>query len=129
MSQNWRVEVDAEDYFGHQRKQLNIADRRPVIRRPSDLVGPGIAQAAVRIEDFNELLVTYNGFFSAAEGATNAPSLVGAHVGWVSSDDELGGVQLFTNLASGVVYRRVFNRTQTDPFSHTALIWGVWAAI
>lgn len=37
MGSNWRTEVDAEDYFGHQKKKLDIADRRPLIRRGSGL--------------------------------------------------------------------------------------------
>lgn len=129
MSQNWRTEVDAQDYFGHQRKQLSLADRRPVIRRPSDLVGPGIAQSALRVEDLNDPLATYNGYFSIASGGLNAPTGSGAHVGFVSSDVELGGVQLFTNLSSGVTYRRTFVRNAMDLSSHTALIWSAWAAV
>lgn len=129
MSQNWRTEVDAQDYFGHQKKQLNLADRRPVIRRPSDLVGPGINIHATRITNFNDPLVTFNGFFSAAPAATNAPTNTGAYIGWVSSDAELGGIQLFTNLNNGTTYRRTFTRNALDPDSHSALIWGAWAAV
>ena len=45
-AQNWRTGVTAEDYFRGERKQNALADRRPVIRQASDLVGPGIAATA-----------------------------------------------------------------------------------
>lgn len=125
-SHNWRTEVNAVDYFGHQKKQLNVADRRPVIRRASDLVGPGVAATAVRITDYNDLLATYNGFFSSAPDALNAPGADDPYVGTVVSDAELGGVQMFTNLTTGVVYRRVFNRNPSDA---ATIYWGAWAAV
>ena len=124
--QNWRIETDAEDYFRSQKKQLQVADRRPVIRRASDLVGPGIAATAVRITDFNDLLATYNGFFSSAAGAVNAPTPGEPYAGTVTSDAELGGVQMFTNLSTGVVYRRVFNR---NPYDASTLYWGTWGVV
>lgn len=126
MTQNWRTEVDAGDYFGHQRKQLQIADRRPVIRRASDLVGPGIATHAVRITDFNDILATFNGFYSAAGDSVNKPPAAGAYVGWVVSDAELGGVQMFTSLDTAAQYKRVFNRSVGDT---ETLYWGSWLAV
>lgn len=122
--QNWRTEVNAGDYFGNQRKKLQFADRRPVIRRPSDLVGPGIADTAVRLDDYNDLLATYNGFFSSAISALNAPNSTDAFVGTVVSDSLLGGVQRFTSLASSVTYTRTFNRSPLDP---ATIYWGAWA--
>lgn len=133
--QNWRTEVDAGDYFGHQKKQLEVADRRPVIRKASDLVGPGIAPTAVRVTDFNNLLATYNGFFSSSRSANGpVPEVGGAddgfdinpYVGTVSSDAELGGVQTFTNLDTEVTYRRVFRRNPADA---ATLYWGVWTVV
>lgn len=126
MSQNWRIEKDAEDFLGHQKKQLQVADRRPLIRRPDQLVGPGIAEKAVRITDFNNLLAQFNGFFSAADGATNAPPVAQHYVGVVISDAELGGVQEFYGMTNGTLYRRVFTRNPGDPDS---IIWGLWAAV
>lgn len=123
---NWRTEVDAQDYFGHQKKQLQVADRRPVIRKPSDLVGPGIAASAVRITDFNDLLATYDGFFAGETGALNAPTAGQAYVGVVSSDSELGGSQVFYGLTDGDGYRRVFTRNPADA---STIYWGTWDLI
>lgn len=128
-NQNWRTPVDAEDYFTSQQKKLNIADRRPVIRRPSDLVGPGIAADAVRITDWNDALATFNGFFSSAAGALNAPDLVrpaadrSAVMGWVTGDPELGGIQEVRLLRDGLNFTRTFTRNPNDP---SIITWSTW---
>jgi len=119
----WRTDVDAGDYFLHQRKQLDIADRRPVIKKASDLVGPGIDSGAVRITDFNDLLATFNGYFSAAPGAYAAPTETDTFVGIVVSDSEFGGHQQFTSQETGVIYTRRFQRSPVDP---EALAWSAW---
>lgn len=124
--QDWRIPTNAEDYFQQQKKQLNVADRRPVIRRASDLVGPGIAPTAVRVTDMNDILATYNGFFSCAEGAANAPTADDDYVGWVSGDAELGGVQHMTGLTSEDRYQRVFRR---NPLDAETIYWGSWVLI
>lgn len=128
--QNWRMDgetgVDAGDYFLRQKKQGELADRRPVIRRPSDLVGPGIAATAVRITDFDNVLATFNGFFSAAEGATNAPTDDQAYVGWVSGDAELGGAQVFCGLLDNDMWRRTFRRNPSDS---ATVYWTAWTAV
>lgn len=127
-SQNWRTGIDASDYFGSQKKQLQVADRRPVIRRAADLVGPGINSSAVPIKDFSSLLATYNGYYSAVSAA-NAPIPSDSstpeeeYVGYVAMDSDLGGEQVFTELNSGDVYRRVFLRA---PMSPESIAWGPW---
>lgn len=122
-NQNWRTEVNSGDYFSHQQKKLQIADRRPVIRKASDLVGPGIAPNSVRLTNFNDLLATYDGFFSADVGAASAPNDTDAFVGFVSSDTQLGGAQEFSSLSDGKVWQRVFTRSPLDP---SAIYWGTW---
>lgn len=122
-SQNWRTEVDASDYFGHQKKRVELEQRRPVVSRASDLVGPGIGESAIRITDFNELLATFNGYYSSAPGAYNAPTDSEAFIGTTVSDPVLGGRQTFTGLTSGYEYARTFVRSPTDP---TSLSWGIW---
>lgn len=120
--ENWRTTTDAGDYFGKQNKKLAVADRRPVIRKPSDLVGPGIGAAAIRIDDFNNVLATYNGYYASVDGALNAPA-AGSFVGITVMDSELGGVQQFDSLSSGLNYRRRFLRNPSDPES---ISWGAW---
>lgn len=123
MSENTRIGTNAEDYFLDRQKKLDFADRRPVLRRPSDLVGPGIAPQAVRVTDWSDLLATFNGFFSSAPNAKDAPNSAHSFVGYVSSDAELGGVQSLTSLNSGAIFQRVFTRNTSDA---SILYWGPW---
>lgn len=114
MTRNGRPEVDAEDYFGNQQKKLALADRRPVIRRASDLVGPGIGESAVRVTNFNNALATYNGYYSSLVGAKNAPNTNENFIGYTVMDSELGGVQVLYGMQSRVEYRRRFTRNPMD---------------
>ncbi len=123
-NENWRTDVDSGDYFLHQQKKLAIENRRPVVRRAFDLVGPGIGAQAVRLDDYNNLLATFNGYYSSAPGATNAPNSTEAFVGQVVSDASLGGRQVFTGLTSGIEYRRTFTRS---PTSRETIGWGAWS--
>lgn len=121
--QNWRTDTNAEEYFGQQKKKVNLADRRPVIRKASDLVGPGIGPVAIPITDYNDLLATYNGYFSAPAGTFGAPNDEEDFVGFVINDATMGGVQTFIGLDSHVSYQRVFRRNPSDPES---ILWDSW---
>jgi hypothetical protein len=121
--EDWRPEVNAADYFGAQKKRVAIEQRRPTIRRAADLVGPGIGANAVRITDFNDILATFNGYFSADVGALSAPTPDEAFVGMVVSDSSLGGRQVFTGLVSGTEYSRTFIRNSLDPEN---VEWSLW---
>lgn len=124
---DWRPEIDAEIYFGGQKKTLAVADRRPVIRKAADLVGPGINAQATPITDFNNLLATYNGYYSAVTGSFAAPNDDEAFVGVTVMDATMGGFQLFTGLGTGTglgaTWRRRFIRNPSDPDS---ISWGAW---
>lgn len=122
-AKDWRFGTDGYDYFKGQKKSADIEGRRPSIRQASDLVGPGIGAAATRITDFNNLLATFNGYYSALPGAIAAPNATEAFVGYVVSDAELGGFQVFTGLVSGNQYTRTFQRSPTDP---ETIGWGTW---
>lgn len=124
--QNWRTPIDGQDYFGAQKKRLNMAERRPAPRRASDLVGPGIDAHAIRITNFNAPLATFNGYYSATSDALEAPPETSSWVVAVSSDAELGGVQVATALATNVAYRRTFIRNVFDP---DALVWTAWVVV
>lgn len=125
--QGWRTETDALDYFGNQRKQLQVADRRPVIRQASDLVGPAINASAVRITDFNSELATFNGYFSALTTAVNRPEIQSgvtlSFIGTTSMDSELGGVQKFVRLPDGMEFLRTFRRNPSNP---NTIYWSAW---
>ena len=122
--QNWRVPVDAETYFKHQQKAQAVADRRPVIRKAADLVGPGINAAAIPITDFSDPLATYNGFFSAVAGAFGAPNSTEAFVGMTINDATMGGTQTFQGLTTRKTFSRTFTRNPADLAS---LFWTGWA--
>lgn len=126
MSDSGRIGVNAEDYFLDNQKKLNLSDRRPVTRRASDLVGPGISGHAVRVTDWSDLLATFNGFFSSAPNANGAPNATHVFVGYVVSDDELGGIQNLTSLNSNAVFQRTFTRNPSDP---TVLYWSTWKTV
>lgn len=123
MSQNWRNEVNAADHFLHQKKRVELEARRPVIKRASDLVGPGIGASAVRITNFNDLLATYNGYYGSAPGAANAPEATDSYVGITVMDDILGGTQVFTGMVSGNEFKRIFRRNPSDPSSVSFTAW------
>lgn len=125
MGKDWRIETDGLDYFRSQKKTLEVADRRPVIRKASDLVGPGIGANTTSITNFNDLLATFNGYYSSEPGADNAPNETEAFVGQVISDALVGGTQVFTGLESETEYRRTFARSTEDP---EALSWSPWRA-
>lgn len=120
--QNWPVETDALDFFANERKQGALAERRPRLdgRRA---VGPGIRPSAVRLTNLNDLLATYNGYYSALSTAANAPTNSENFVGFTVMDDELGGRQVFTGLTTGNTYERIFLRMPADP---AAIAWGNW---
>lgn len=120
--ENWRPEIDAADFFGNGKKRQALEQRRPVIRKASDLVGPGIGANTTLITNFNDPLAMYNGFFSAKNGADNAPSS-GEFVGLTISDDSMGGTQQFTRLSDGAEFSRVFHRAAADAQSIT---WDAW---
>lgn len=133
---NWRTEVDAIDYFGHQKKSTTLADRRPVIRKSSDLsgMGPAMNGTAFMVTDWSDPIATYNGYYSSSRAA-NGPRLEIAgddtgydtheYTGFVVSDSLLGGTQVITDLETGSEYSRTFQRAPTDP---AALTWSVWSA-
>lgn len=130
-----RPEVYAEDHFINQRKRVALNDRRPVIKQASDLVGPGIGIYARRITDYNDPLLTVNGFFSSTRAAHGpSPDSTGPNAGFdttpyvavVISDAEIGGVQRLTALSTGAEYLRRFSRNVTDPES---IMWTPWISL
>ena len=126
MSESGRQEIDASDFFGNQKKRVALEQRRFIIRRPDQLVGPGVASQAIRVTSLNDILATYNGFFSAKSDAVSAPNDDEDFIGWVSGDAELGGVQVFIGLTSGDEFRRVFRRNPSDA---SYITFGSWVAV
>ncbi len=123
MTKNWPTPVDAFDYMRQEQKKVAIEERRPVIRRASDLVGPGIAASAVRITDWADTLATFNGYYCSLPGVTGAPNTTHAFVGFTVMDAEVGGTQTVVSMTNGVEYRRTFSRNPADP---EFISWGPW---
>lgn len=123
---NGRVPIDSSDFFLRQKKSLAMMERRPVRRRAADLVGPGIDSHTLRVPSLSDAVASFNGYYSVAAGSPDSPDPVGAFVGHVVSDAELGGVQVVTSLASGTRYQRVFTRNPYDP---EWLTWGAWVLV
>lgn len=150
---NWRTQVTAQDFFGQQKKTLQVANRRPLIRQASDLVGPGIGSSATMITDWNDELATFNGYYSSGNagnlatgvGALHGPIPDAGHgnkdfhpyVGFVTMDSLLGGQQILYPvpvLASPIVtstayWTRSFVRNPADPTTVSSIQWGPWVFV
>lgn len=120
----WRTPVDAGDYFNGQQKASRMEQRRPVVRRAGDLVGPGIGALATRLFNFNDPRTLFNGFYVASAGVPGAPVSTEPLAGTVVVDAEIGGVQVFYGLTTNRQFRRTFTR---NPSSPTTLVWTAWA--
>jgi len=126
MTNDWRIEVDAVDYLRNRQKELAFEQRRPAPRKAEDLgLGPGLGMSAVRLDDYNDILATFNGYYASVPGAAHAPTTTGRFVGFVTMDAEIGGVQVFTDIDSGTEYRRRFTRYPGD---ESVILWGAWSS-
>jgi hypothetical protein len=56
----------------------------------------------------------------------NGPDGAQAHMGFISVDDEIGGVQMFFGMSDGLARRRIFSRSPADA---TSITWGNWTAV
>lgn len=114
-SEDWRIGTDAKTYFLHEQKANRIERRRPTVRTAGDLVGPGIDASATTVTNWNDVLATFDGYFSSAAGAASAPTPGEPYVGHTVSDADLGGYQTLTGVTSGSIWVRTFNRNAADP--------------
>lgn len=123
--QNWRPQVTAEDFLQQSEKRLQFESRRPRLNRAADLVGPGISAYTRRLDDFDDDLATYDGYFSALADAANGP-VAADLTGFVSSDEFFGGIQTFWTVDcedGPTVYNRSFCRAPDDPTIITYSDW------
>lgn len=98
--------------------------RRPVIRRASDLLGPGFGPYAIEVRDWNSEETTFNGFYFSEPGALHSPDFDLIWLGLCIGTPIGHGVQqLFSHAISGDVpperYIRSFHThgTETPIFS------------
>lgn len=97
--QNWVVPTDALEFFSQQNRRIGQEERRPSVRKASDLLGPGIAPYAVPLTDFNSDMAAFNGLFIAEPStpyANNGPDNTKWWVGQTVADQFNGGWQMFS---------------------------------
>lgn len=100
MSQNWAIPQNAEEYFSQQSKRQGQEERRPLIRKASDLLGPGIAPFAVTIDDLDGDIAAFNGFFIVPPGTPNSPDDTTWWIGQTIAGETGGGTQMFSTFQS-----------------------------
>lgn len=95
-SQDWPIAQGAADFLGQQSKRLGQEERRPQVRKASDLLGPGFAPFAVTIDDLNGDVAAFNGMFIVPPGTPGSPDSAKWWVGETIADDVTGGTQRFS---------------------------------
>lgn len=101
--QNWVVPTNAQEFFSQQNRRLGQEERRPSVRKASDLLGPGIAPYAVPLTDFNSDMAAFNGFFIAEPSAPDlngGPDNTKWWIGQTIADQFNGGWQMFSTFQS-----------------------------
>lgn len=97
--QNWVIPTNALEFFSQQDRRIGQEERRPSIRKASDLLGPGIAPYAVPLTDFNSDMAAFNGFFIAEPSTPDlngGPDNTKWWVGQTIADQFNGGWQMFS---------------------------------
>lgn len=124
-NEDWPIPTDAAAYLSQRKRRGEIEQRDPGYEPFKQEIGPGIRSSAISVDDWSDLLATYNGYYSSRPGALNAPNAVQAFVGETIMDAQLGGVQTLKPLVPGgtLSYRRAFNRSPGDVSS---ILWGPW---
>lgn len=68
-----RQALTGNDWARGLERRILHEERRPAIRAPSDLLGPGIAPFAIQLYDWNQDEAVFNGFWWTEPGALNTP--------------------------------------------------------
>lgn len=130
---NWpQPDKDPELWMRHMEKRVLNEQRRPIVRKGSDLLGPGFAPFATQITDWSADETAFNGYFWSVGNATNAPANIGftgVWMGWTVSNGSTG-METVWDLATMVRYERTWTLV-TGVRSYTA--WatevGAWTAV
>lgn len=93
---NWRQIIDMPDWMRDSEKRLMHQERRPQSSTAADLLGPGAAPRAVRIEDWNDQVTTFTGAFYSEPGETNAPDTTSYWMGETFGTPDGYGFQRLT---------------------------------
>lgn len=95
-SQDWPIPQGIGDFLGQQNKRLSQEERRPQVRKASDLLGPGFAPFAVAVDDLNGDVAAFNGLFIVPPGTPNSPDPAKWWVGETIANEVNGGSQRFS---------------------------------
>lgn len=106
----WSTPEDMGTWMNDQRRQTDELSRRVRVPSAKQILGPGLGPWAVRLFDWNDEKVLYNGVFYSEAGATNSPDGARAWIGssWATQDGR--GTQEITEIGSSYpIYRRTFS--------------------
>jgi hypothetical protein len=92
-SNNWAIDIDANDYLRSMEKRMLHEERRPQVRSAADLLGPGFSPYSVETNDWNAEATARQGFWWSAPNALNSPDNTKTWMGWVTSNSDGSGIQ------------------------------------
>lgn len=126
-----KVIQNMDDWMLDKNRSARQQSRRRQITQASDLLGGGFGPTATLIQDWNDDLVTFNGFFYSVAGLSlNSPD---ASQGWagivISEGDREFGIQEVWTSHSGAPPRRWTRRWSTIGGVRSYTAWvgdGVW---
>lgn len=97
--------------------------RRPIVRKAADILGPGFAPFATVITDWNSDEAAFNGYFwSAAAADSNAPDTTSIWMGHCVSNGQYGWQQvLAVDPAATTYWTRIWSLVAG------VRVYGVWA--
>ena len=98
---NWRIPTDAEAYFSQQEKKVAWEERRPRIRKASDIMGPALGPSAIQLDDLDGEVAAFNGMYLVQPGALSSPDPTKWWAGTTIADRETGGTQYLSTFLPG----------------------------
>jgi len=103
---NQRTTITAADWMRQMEKRLLREERRPLIRKASDIMGPGLGPFTMQTWNWDAPETSFNGMFFSAPGALNGP------------DDTMYWIGETQGTADGAGYQQV---TDFDPVTGAAM--------
>lgn len=126
MPNGHRIVQSMDDWMRSTEKRLGHEERRPIVRRASDLLGPGFAPYAVHTVNWNSEETQFNGLFYSETGAENTPDNSMTWIGTVIATRDGRGVQEVWNFdgPEPLHYTRSWT-TGNNPIP----TWTAWTAV
>jgi hypothetical protein len=116
---------DFEGWAKETGRRLGTLDRRPSPRTAQDLLGQGFGPTATLIQDWNDPVASFNGYYYSVENLSlNSPDSGEAWVGIVVAEtDNVAGIQEVWTSHSGSPPRRFTRRWSTTGSAVTFTDW------